>query len=164
MCSTSSVTGSRSTMWTLPADGLCPQGAIAGDPFLRCTKLFADSWEEALERRPKTGYPMPGDGKVTLRDKHLAEYNGRFEEDMRRLLKGDEGMLNSLAFHSRRNPAEYGVINYMANTNGMTMMDMVSYDRKHNEDNHEDNRDGTITIIPGTAARRAPPGKKGSGT
>ena len=93
-------------------------------------KRQADSWEEALERRPKAGYPMPGDGKVTLRDKHLAEYNGRFEEDMRRLLKGDEGMLNSLAFHSRRNPAEYGVINYMANTNGMTMMDMVSYDRK----------------------------------
>ena len=123
--------------------GFAPREAIAGDPFLRCTKLFADSWEEALERRPKTGYPMPGDGKVTLRDKHLAEYNGRFEEDMRRLLKGDEGMLNSLAFHSRRNPAEYGVINYMANTNGMTMMDMVSYDRKHNEDNHEDNRDGT---------------------
>lgn len=89
-----------------------PREAIAGDPFLRCTKLFADSWEEALERRPKTGYPMPGDGKVTLRDKHLAEYNGRFEEDMRRLLKGDEGMLNSLAFHSRRNPAEYGIINY----------------------------------------------------
>lgn len=123
--------------------GFAPREAIAGDPFLRCTKLFADSWEEALERRPKAGYPMPGDGKVTLRDKHLAEYNGRFEEDMRRLLKGDEGMLNSLAFHSRRNPAEYGVINYMANTNGMTMMDMVSYDRKHNEDNHEDNRDGT---------------------
>ena len=47
---------------------------------------------------------------MTLRDKHLAEYNGRFEEDMRRLLKGDEGMLNSLALHSRRNPAEYGVI------------------------------------------------------
>ena len=84
--------------------GFAPREAIAGDPFLRCTKLFADSWEEALERRPKTGYPMPGDGKVTLRDKHLAEYNGRFEEDMRRLLKGDEGMLNSLAFHSRRNP------------------------------------------------------------
>ena len=28
---------------------------------------------------------------MTLRDKHLAEYNGLFEEDMRRLLKGDEG-------------------------------------------------------------------------
>lgn len=74
------------------ADGFAPREAIAGDPFLRCTKLFADSWEEALERRPKAGYPIAlGDGKVTLRDKHLAEYNGPFEEDMRRLLKGDEG-------------------------------------------------------------------------
>ena len=43
--------------------GFAPGEAIAGDPFLRCTKLFADSWEEALERRPKTGYPMPGDGR-----------------------------------------------------------------------------------------------------
>ena len=31
----------------------------------------------------------------------------------------------------------------MANTNGFTLMDMVSYDIKHNEANGEDNRDGT---------------------
>lgn len=122
--------------------GFAPAAAIADDPFLKRTKLFAENWNEAMERRPKKGYPMPETGRVTVRDKNLAEYNEQFQNDMRRFLKGDEGMLNSLAFRSRRNPADFGVINYMANTNGMTMMDMVSYDRKHNEDNGEENRDG----------------------
>ena len=63
--------------------------------------------------------------------------------DMRSRLKGDEDQLNRLAYHIRRNPEQVGVINYMANTNGFTMMDMVSYDTKHNEANGEDNRDGT---------------------
>ena len=35
------------------------------------------------------------------------------------------------------------VINYMAGHNGFTLQDMISYDRKHNEDNGENNRDGT---------------------
>ena len=61
---------------------------------------------------------------------------------MRRALKGDEDEMNHLIFRSRRNPAEYGVVNYMANTNGFTLMDMVSYDTKHNEANGEGNQDG----------------------
>ena len=52
-------------------------------------------------------------------------------------------MLNAFAYHLRRNPGGIGVINYMANVNGFTMMDMVSYNEKHNEDNGEENRDGT---------------------
>lgn len=122
--------------------GFPPTAAIAEDPFLKSTKLFAESWGGVLEGRTKQGYPMPGEGRVTVREKNLAEYNEQFQNDMRRFLKGDEGMINSLAFRSRRNPADFGVVNYMANTNGMTMMDMVSYDRKHNEDNLEENRDG----------------------
>ena len=35
------------------------------------------------------------------------------------------------------------MIDYMANTNGFTLMDTVSYDRKHNEKNGEENRDGS---------------------
>ena len=72
----------------------------------------------------------------------------QFMEDMRRFLKGDEGMLSAFEFRNRRNPAEYAVIDYMANTNGFTLMDTVSYDRKH--------RTGTeaTTTIPGTAARK----------
>ena len=69
------------------------------------------------------------------RKTNLAEYNMQFMEDMRRFLKGDEGMLSAFELRNRRNPMEYAVINYMANTNGFTLMDTVSYDRKHNEKN-----------------------------
>ena len=48
-----------------------------------------------------------------------------------------------LIYQTRRNPDAYGVINYMAATNGFTMMDMVSCEQKHNEANGENNRDGS---------------------
>ena len=51
--------------------------------------------------------------------------------------------MSSLIYRNRRNPAETGVLNFMAGTNGFTMMDMVSYDQKHNEANGENNRDGS---------------------
>lgn len=95
------------------------------DPYLAGTKLFAASWREEPAKNRMAG-----------------EYNDGFQTDMRRLLKGDEDQLNALIFRSRRNPDGFGVINYMANTDGFTMMDMVSYERKHNEANGEENRDG----------------------
>lgn len=107
--------------------GYAPLKLLGEDPYLSRLKLFAESWDGV----------NPG----TCR--HLAEYNEGFLTDMRRFLKGDEGQLDRVAFHSRRNPANVGVVNFMANTNGFTMMDMVSFDSKHNEDNGEENRDGT---------------------
>lgn len=103
-----------------------PYELIGRDPYLSETKLLADSFQ---------GVPKG-------RRKHLAEYNDGFLVDMRRALKGDEDEMNHLIYRSRRNPGEYGVINYMADTNGFTMADMVSYDTKHNEGNGEGNRDG----------------------
>ena len=115
----------------------------AEDPFLKRTKLFAENWNDVMNRRPKQGYVTPGDGAVSVEEKNLAEYNMQFMEDMRRFLKGDEGMLSAFELRNRRNPMEYAMINYMANTNGFTLMDTVSYDRKHNEKNGEENRDGS---------------------
>ena len=115
----------------------------AEDPFLKRTKLFAENWNDVMNRRPKQGYVTPGDGAVSVEEKNLAEYNMQFMEDMRRFLKGDEGMLSAFELRNRRNPMEYAVINYMANTNGFTLMVTVSYDRKHNEKNGEENRDGS---------------------
>ena len=121
-----------------------PPLLLAGEsPFLSEIKLFADNWNELLSRRPAVGYLAPKTGKASVREKHLAEYGPSFQENMRRVLKGDEGMVQALAWHIRRNPADHAVINYMANTNGFTMADMVSYDRKHNENNGEENRDGS---------------------
>lgn len=107
--------------------GYAPADLIGKDPYLSRVKLFATSWSGI-------------DGGT---QKHLAEYNDGFLTDMRRVLKGDEDQVHPLIFRIGQNPKEYGIINYMANTNGFTMMDMVSYDRKHNEANGEDNRDGS---------------------
>ncbi len=107
--------------------GYAPLALLARDPYLSRLKLWAESWE----------------GADCGRMRHLAEYRSDFMLDMRSFLKGDEGRLGSLMFHTRHNPEHMGVIHYMANVNGFTLMDMVSYDKKHNEANGEENRDGT---------------------
>lgn len=73
---------------------------------------------------------------------HLAEYNDSFLYDMRRFLKGDENMMNSVLKDMRYIPAKAGVVHYLTNYYGFTLADLVSYDRKHNEGNGEENRDG----------------------
>ncbi len=93
--------------------------AALRDPALSQVKLFSGD--------------MPQDaGGLT------AGYRDDFQNDMRRFLKGDEDCLRSVAYQAKTG----GKVNFMANTNGFTMMDMVSYDRKHNEDNGEDGKDG----------------------
>lgn len=74
--------------------------------------------------------------------KGTAEYNEGFLYCMRRLLKGEEGMIEEFMFRSRRNPLCSGVINYMADQDGFSMADMVSYEERHNEANGEENQDG----------------------
>lgn len=73
---------------------------------------------------------------------NLASYNDDYLYAMRRFLKGDENMLNTMLYQMRYIPEKCGRIHYFSNYYGLTMMDMVSYDRKHNEDNGEGNRDG----------------------
>lgn len=106
--------------------GNAPVSLIGSDPFLKRVKLLATCW----------------DGVKGGTIKNLGEYNDGFLVDMRRVLKGDEDQMNHLIFRTKRNPREFGVINYMAHTNGFTLMDMVSYERKHNEANGENNLDG----------------------
>lgn len=109
-----------------------PLQLAAGDPLLRRTKLFGigfDTDHIYQGKKPKS--------------RNLAEYNLAFQNTMRRYLKGDEGMLEEAAARIRRNPAACGVINYMAEHDGFTMYDMVSYESKHNEENGEENRDGS---------------------
>ena len=62
---------------------------------------------------------------------------------MRRFLKSDEDMVSAAAYHIRRNPNTYAVINYMACQDGFTMNDMVTYNYRHNEANQENNHDGS---------------------
>ncbi|MBO5291629.1 MAG: hypothetical protein J6B10_00380 [Lachnospiraceae bacterium] len=75
--------------------------------------------------------------------RNLAFYRDDFMYDMRKFLKGDDNMLPAFVEYMKRNPQKAGVINYMTNYYGFTLEDLVSYDRKHNEANGEENRDGT---------------------
>ncbi len=100
---------------------------LANDPLLSRVKMFTDYWDKTA-------------GKKTY--KHLANYNQGFMNCARKLLKGDENQLSEFVMRLKSNDADYGTINFLANNNGFTLMDTVSYDRKHNEVNGENNHDG----------------------
>ena len=114
----------------LMGSGIC-QEVLVRDALLSRTKLFFHDVDG--------GYLYQG--KIPA-FKNVAEYIEGFLYCMRHLLKSDENMLEDFIYRNRRNPKETGIINYLADQDGFTMMDMVSYDEKHNEDNGEDNRDG----------------------
>lgn len=74
--------------------------------------------------------------------RNLGEHNQGYQEHMRRFLKGDEGSLEGFAYYLKRTPDTHGVINYLADHDGFTLADMVSYEQRHNLENGEDNQDG----------------------
>ena len=79
------------------------------------------------------------------------EWNGRFRDDVRRFLKGDNGSVSGVAARILGSPDIYGhkereaeqSINFVTCHDGFTLNDLVSYNRKHNEANGENNRDGS---------------------
>lgn len=97
----------------------------AADPLLSHTKLFTVFWNGS-----ETEY------------KHMGNYNDGFKNIARQFLKGDENQLAAFVDIIKSNPSQSANINYITNHNGFTLTDLVSYDRKHNEANHENNRDG----------------------
>ncbi len=110
---------------------------IGGDPVLRGCKLIAESWD--AEGMYKVGGFPPG----------WAEWNGRCRDDLRRFVRGDHGMVRQLAwrlggsldlFGGKDSPT--GSINFVTAHDGFTLRDLVSYERKHNQRNGEQNRDG----------------------
>ena len=100
---------------------------IAGDPLLAETMLLTGEWNA---RRG-------GDGK-----RNVGWLSDGFLYDMRRFIKGDDNMINQFLFHVRENKDEIGIVNSIARWDGFRLVDLVSYERKHNEENGEDNKDG----------------------
>lgn len=109
-----------------------PRTTIAMEPLLNRTKLFATSWDKEQ---------VYNKGFVPV-FKNLAEYNDGYSVDIKGFLRGDESKVSSFASHFKYNPDKFGVINYITNHNGFTLMDLYSFDVKHNEANGENNRDG----------------------
>lgn len=77
-----------------------------------------------------------------LKGTKIMKHQTGFQNVMRRFLKSDEGTIGEVMYWLRRNSQEEGIYNYVANHNGFTLNDVVSYDGKHNEMNGENNQDG----------------------
>lgn len=91
--------------------------------------------------------PILSDSKIwyyyfNRENPNLASYQDDYLYAMRKFLKGDEDMMTAVLSQMRHIPPCGGRIHYLSNYYGMTLADMVSYDRKHNEENGEENRDG----------------------
>lgn len=109
-----------------------PVTLIATEPLLAATKIMCEDFYL---------HEIYKDSESPSR-KILGYYRDEFMYDIRRLLKGDQGMLPSFQHHMRHFNSKCGIINYVTNYYGFTLNDLVSYADKHNEQNGEDNRDG----------------------
>lgn len=75
---------------------------------------------------------------------NLANFNDDFMVAARKFIKGDEDMLNTISYKIKANPPGVAVVNYVANHNTFTLYDAVTYDKKYNEANGENNKDGAV--------------------
>jgi isoamylase len=80
-----------------------------------------------------------------------AEWNGRYRDVIRRFVRGDPGLIGEVAtrisgssdLYERGGRLPENSINFVTCHDGFTLLDLVSYDTKHNEANGQDNRDGS---------------------
>jgi isoamylase len=113
---------------------------IDSDPVLAGTKLIAEAWDAA-------GLYQVGN----FIGDNWREWNGRFRDDVRSFFRGDNDMAASLADRLVGSPQIYGhkereaeeSVNFVTCHDGFTLNDLVSYSRKHNELNGENNQDGS---------------------
>lgn len=110
-----------------------PITLICTEPLFANTKIFYDYIPEGEIYSPKDK-PLY---------KNLCVYSDEFMYKVRGFLKGDEDRLKDFAYLSKYKPEHVGSVNFLTNYYGFTLNDLVSYDRKHNEDNGENNADGT---------------------
>lgn len=113
---------------------------IEADPLLQETLLVAEAWDAG-------GLYQVGD----FPGERWSEWNGKFRDDVRRFLRGDEGLAGTMAARMLGSPDLYEAhgrephqcINFVTCHDGFTLNDLVSYERKHNEANGEQGRDGS---------------------
>jgi glycogen operon protein len=112
---------------------------IETEPALAGTKLIAEAWDAA-------GLYQVG----TFIGDAWKEWNGRFRDDCRDFFRCAPGSLGRFADRLVGSPEVYGhkgreveqSVNFVTCHDGFTLNDLVSYDRKHNDANGENNRDG----------------------
>jgi glycogen operon protein len=114
--------------------------AVGQDPILQNVKLIAEPWDIGAG-----GYEV-GDFPAGW-----SEWNGRYRDTVRDFWRGRDGVLPDFATRLAGSSDLYGhggrrptaSVNIVTVHDGFTLTDLVSYDRKHNEANGENNRDGS---------------------
>ncbi len=112
---------------------------IHQDPVLSQVKLIAEPWDLGEGGYQVGNFPVG-----------WTEWNGLYRDTVRAYWKGDGGLLGEMAYRltgssdlyesSGRRP--YASINFVTCHDGFSLLDLVSYNEKHNQANGEDNRDG----------------------
>lgn len=114
--------------------------SLAFDPVLGKMKLIAEAWDAG-------GLYQVGSFPSWNR---WAEWNGRYRDNMRSFLKGDDGMAGnaitritgSRDLYSPESRGHKASVNFMTCHDGFTLYDLYSYNEKHNEKNGWNNTDG----------------------
>lgn len=114
--------------------------SLAFDPVLGKMKLIAEAWDAG-------GLYQVGSFPSWNR---WAEWNGRYRDDMRSFLKGDDGMegnaitriTGSRDLYSPESRGHKASVNFLTCHDGFTLYDLYSYNEKHNEKNGWNNTDG----------------------
>lgn len=114
--------------------------SLAFDPVLGKMKLIAEAWDAG-------GLYQVGSFPSWNR---WAEWNGRYRDDMRSFLKGDDGMAGnaitritgSRDLYSPESRGYKASVNFLTCHDGFTLYDLYSYNEKHNEKNGWNNTDG----------------------
>ncbi len=113
--------------------------AILADDLLADRIMIAEPWDIGPGGYQLGNFPAP-----------FLEWNDRARDDVRCYWRGDEWKTGSLAtvlagssnIFSANGGTETRSVNFLAAHDGFTLMDLVSYNGKHNEANGENNRDG----------------------
>ena len=112
---------------------------IEADPELSDVKLISEPWDCG-------GLYKLGDFPA----KEFRTWNGHFRDDIRRFWKGEKGtiwpikdrLIGSKSLYNDSNLANIFSINFITSHDGFTLKDLVSFNKKHNLANGENNRDG----------------------
>lgn len=112
---------------------------IDTDPLLAGCKVIAEAWDAG-------GLYQVG----TFIGDRWQEWNGKFRDDVRQFIKGDNKVVSAFASRLLGSPDLYydhhttphRSINFITAHDGFTLQDLVSFNHKHNEANGEHNRDG----------------------
>jgi glycogen operon protein len=113
---------------------------VRNDPDLARVKLIAEPWDLGPAGYQLGGFPP-----------EWAEWNGRYRDFVREFWNSDAGQVGDLArclagsrsLFEAKCAGTHGGINFLTCHDGFTLLDLVSYERKHNLANQEENRDGT---------------------